>query len=112
MQFILSLLGLIGLGGIVSSFLTKRKEIDFKITEEKHHRYVSILVYIIAYFDFNKLKYISHGTRDFRNSQEIFAYLKDCEFKYMVLYASPDVTTTFKAFLNNPTEDNFLLIIL
>src|ERR1017187_6377508 len=86
--------------------MTKRKEIEFKITDQKHIRYKSTLLYMDAYFDLDVLKYLSGGYNDFFDKKEIREYLKS-EYHAMLLYASPDVLSAVKNFIELPSIDNY-----
>lgn len=49
-QIILSFLGIIGVGGIITALLNKSKEIEFQKLEQKQRRYKSMLLYMAAFF--------------------------------------------------------------
>ncbi|HEV8591091.1 MAG TPA: hypothetical protein VGQ55_03240 [Pyrinomonadaceae bacterium] len=42
-EIVLALLGIVGVGGIVTAVMTKRKELAFKVLETKERRYKSWL---------------------------------------------------------------------
>jgi hypothetical protein len=89
-QLILSILGLIGISGIITAILNKRKEIEFKKMENKEKRYKSALLYMDVYFAPENIKYLSNRLPDIHTQKDVLEYLK-AEFREMVLYASKDV---------------------
>ncbi|RJQ39140.1 MAG: hypothetical protein C4555_03700 [Dehalococcoidia bacterium] len=114
-QIILSILTLLGIGGIVGGFITylldKKKEREFKVLEQKERRYKSCLLYMDAVFKPKNIKYLSSRQPDINNEQDILEYL-NMEYHEMILYASKEVVLSVKIFLRNPTNENFLRTIL
>src|SRR3989344_3847084 len=114
-QIIISVLTLLGLGGIVGGYITylldKKKEREFKVLEQKEKRYKSCLLYMDAFFEPKNIKYLSSRQPDIDNAQDVIEYLK-AEYHEMLLYASKDVILSVKAFINNPTRENFLKTVL
>ena len=114
-QTIISALTLLGLGGILGGYITylldKKKEREFKVLEQKEKRYKSCLLYMDAFFEPKNIKYLSSRTPDIDDAKDVIEYLK-MEYHEMILYASKDVIFSVKAFIENPTRDNFLKTIL
>ena len=114
-QTILTVLTLLGVGGIVGGYITylldKKKEREFKVLEQKERRYKSCLLYMDAFFEPKNIKYLSSRQPDIDNSQDVIKYLK-MEYHEMMLYASKEVILSVKAFIENPTHENFLRTIL
>ncbi len=114
-QIIFSALTLLGLGGIVgayvSSLLDKKKELEFKLLEQKERRYKSCLLYMDAFFEPKNIKYLSSRQPDIDNSHDVIEYLK-MEYHEMMLYASKAVILSVKVFIEKPTRENFLRTIL
>lgn len=114
-QIIFSALTLLGVGGIVGGYITflldKKKELEFKQLEQKEKRYKSCLLYMDVYFEPKNIKYLSSRQPDIDNAQDVIEYLK-AEYHEMLLYASRGVILSVKAFINNPTRENFLKTIL
>ena len=114
-QIIISVLTLLGLGGIVGGYITylldKKKEREFKVLEQKEKRYKSCLLYMDAFFEPKNIKYLSSRQPDIDNAQDVIEYLK-MEYHEMMLYASKEVIFSVKAFIENPTHENFLRTIL
>jgi hypothetical protein len=114
-QIIISALTLLGLGGILGGYITylldKKKEREFKVLEQKEKRYKSCLLYMDAFFEPKNIKYLSSRQPDIDDVTDIIEYLK-MEYHEMILYASKDVIFSVKAFIENPTRDNFLKTIL
>jgi len=114
-QIIFSALTLLGVGGIVGGHITflldKKKELEFKQLEQKEKRYKSCLLYMDVYFEPKNIKYLSSRQSDIDNAQDVIEYLK-AEYHEMLLYASKDVILSVKAFINDPTRENFLKTVL
>ena len=110
-EIILSLLGLIGIGGIASAFMNKQKELAFKILENKEKRYKSCLLYMDVYFEPSNIKYLSSRQSDIHSAEDVIEYLK-AEYHEMMLYASKEVVLNVKSFIETPTKDNFLETVL
>ncbi len=114
-QIIFSALTLLGIGGIVgayvSSLLDKKKELEFKLLEQKERRYKSCLLYMDAFFEPKNIKYLSSRQPDIDNSHDVIEYLK-MEYHEMMLYASKAVILSVKVFIEKPTRENFLRTIL
>ncbi|WP_086477925.1 hypothetical protein [Arenibacter amylolyticus] len=98
-QIILSFLGLVGIGGIITSWLNKRKEIEFQKLEQKQKRYRSMLLYMDAYFEPDNIKYLASRQPDIHSSKDIVEYLK-MEYHEMLLYASRNVIFSSRKFIN------------
>ena len=115
LQIIVSVLTLLGVGGIVGGYITylldKKKERGFKILEQKEKRYKSCLLYMDAFFEPKNIKYLSSRHTDIENAEDIIAYLT-MEYHEMILYASEAVILSVKHFIENPKRDNFLKTIL
>ncbi|MBI3485958.1 hypothetical protein HY025_03355 [Candidatus Daviesbacteria bacterium] len=114
-QLVFSALTLLGVGGIigayVSSLLDKKKELEFKLLEQKERRYKSCLLYMDAFFEPKNIKYLSSRQPDIDNAHDVIEYLK-MEYHEMMLYASKVVILSVKVFIENPTRENFLQTIL
>lgn len=114
-QIIISALALLGIGGVagvyIAYLLDKKKEREFKVLEQKEKRYKSCLLYMDAFFEPKNIKYLSSRQPDINSAQDIIEYLK-MEFHEMILYASNDVIYSVKAFIEDPTYENFLKTIL
>lgn len=114
-QLISSALTLIGFGGIlggyITFFLNKKKELDFKQLEQKERRYKSCLLYMDVFFEPKNIKYLSSRQTDIHNERDVLEYLK-AEYHEMMLYASKNVILSVKLFIEKPTRENFLITIL
>src|SRR3989339_31282 len=114
-QIIISVLTLLGLGGIVGGYITylldKKKEREFKVLEQKEKRYKSCLLYMDAFFEPKNIKYLSSRQSDINDVKDIIEYLK-MEYHEMMLYASKNVIFSVKEFIENPVRDNFIKTIL
>jgi len=110
-QIILSFLGIIGVGGIVTALLNKSKEIEFQKLEQKQRRYKSMLLYMDVYFEPKNIKYLLNRQPDIDNAGDVMEYLR-AEYHEMLLYASKGVVLAAKKFIENPNRDKFLTVIL
>lgn len=108
----LTLLGVGGiLGGYISFWLNKSKELEFKKREQKEHRYKSCILYMDVYFEPKNIKYLSSRQMDIKTAQDVIAYLK-AEYHEMLIYASKEVILSVKKFIVHPTKENYLNTII
>ena len=110
-EIILSLLGLVGISGIISTVMTKRKELHFKVLENKERRYKSCLLYMDVYFNPENIKYLSSRQTDIDSKSDVIEYLK-AEYHEMILYASREVIICVQKFIIEPSRDHFLSVVL
>ena len=110
-QIILSFLGIIGIGGIITALFNKSKEIEFQKLEQKQKRYKSMLLYMDVFFEPKNIKYLSSRQPDIDSAEDVMEYLK-AEYHEMLLYASKEVILAAKNFIESPTRDNFLNVVL
>lgn len=110
-EIILSLLGLVGIGGIITAFFNKKKELDLRVLENKERRYKSCLLYMDVYFEPENIKYLSSRQVDIHSAKDVIEYLK-AEYHEMILYASKEVVLNVKAFIEGPDHDKFLATVL
>ena len=109
---VLSALGIGGLlGGIVTHWLTRRKEIEFKQREQKEKRYKSILLFMDAYLEPRNISYLNSIHPALKNDRDTKEWLK-AEYRDMMLYAGKEVILTTKNFINKPNDENFSIAIL
>ncbi|MFH1788396.1 MAG: hypothetical protein ABH834_03340 [Candidatus Altiarchaeota archaeon] len=115
MENVLSIISVLGVGGLIGSYLTfllnKSKELEFKRLEQKEKRYKSCLLYMDAFFEPNNLKYLSNIQPVIEDEKDVLEYLK-AEYHEMLLYASKDVIFSVKSFIESPTNENFLKAVL
>jgi len=110
-EIILSVLGLVGIGGIASSYLNRQNELAFKILENKERRYKSCLLYMDVFFKPSNIKYLSSRQIDIQSSEDVIEYLK-AEYHEMILYASRPVILCLKKFIEHPSKETFLETVL
>ena len=110
-EVILALLGLVGIGGIISNAQTRRKELAFKALENKERRYKSCLLYMDVYFNPKNIKYLSSRQSDIHSAPDVIEYLR-AEYHEMILYAAKPVVLSVKAFIEKPSRDQFLAAVL
>lgn len=114
-EIIITAVTALGVGGIftviVSHYLDRGREIDFKRHEQKEKRYRSVLLYMDVYFEPRNIKFLSSRQPDISSQNDVIEYLK-AEYHEMLLYSPKNVLLAIKKFLNNPNRENFLLTIL
>lgn len=121
-QTIISIFGLLGIGGITGSYLqhlwSQKRETELKIQNLNENKYRSTLVFMrcvlkpenVSHFHIEDPK-IPH----MKNEEEIkeYAMVRLTEFYYnSVLYASDDVLRKFKQFINQPSESIFMEVAI
>ena len=111
MEIFLSLLGFIGIGGIITVFLNKKKELEFRKLENKEKRYKSCLFYMDVHFEPGNIKYLSSRQPDINSAEDVKEYLK-AEYHEMMLYASKEVVLCIKDFIENPDYEKFINTVL
>ncbi|MBL0350207.1 MAG: hypothetical protein IPP68_07525 [Elusimicrobia bacterium] len=111
LNIILGLLGVVGIGGIITTMMAKQKELDFKVLENKEKRYKSCLLYMDVYFEPKNIKYLSSRQPDIDTSNDVIKYLQ-AEYHEMILYASKEVILNLKTFIESPNREQFLATVL
>jgi hypothetical protein len=112
MENLISVIGLLGLGGLISSYfilLWQRKNEDTKARQEyKETRYKCIVLLMKALIEFEKYKgmLIKHGY-DIANKNDLIDLLKDEQLS-AVLYASKGFIKSLGSFINNPNKNTLV----
>ena len=110
-QIIISFLGIVGIGGIITALVNKSKEIEFNKLEQKQKRYKCTLIFMHAYFEPQNLKPLSMRHPDINNLEDLKQALKS-EYHEMLLYASKGVIFAVKKFIEEPNKEFFLASVL
>lgn len=110
-EIIFALLGVVGIGGIITNAQIKQKELAFKALENKERRYKSCLLYMDVYFHPQNIKYLSSRQSDVHAASDVIEYLK-AEYHEMILYAAKPVVLSVKEFIEDPSREKFLTAIL
>ena len=113
MENIIKIIGLLGLGGLISSYFTilgQRRNAEQKLKQEyKETRYKCIILLMKALLDFDKYKSsLIKYNYDISDKAELIDLLKDEQLSSM-LYASSDFIKSLKKFITNPTKDTLVL---
>src|SRR3989338_403557 len=117
-ETILSVLGLLGIGGITGSYLqhlwNQKRETESKIQNINERSYRSTLVFMRCFLKPENLSQFTiedTNMTKLKNTKEIREYAKAklMEFYYVgVLYAPDDVLIKIRQFIKNPSETNFV----
>ena len=126
-QDIISILTLLGIGGIlgafIKSFLETKKELELKNQKIKEEKYRSILGFMRCVINPDSLKdhmITEDAVRAFKLPQKTIYELKGEELKkrliqliegsyfHSMLYAPDSVLLSIKKFIVNPNNDNFM----
>ena len=117
-ETIISVLGLLGLGGIVGSYfqyrLNQLKETDLKLQELNENKYRSILIYMRCALHPEHHNQFTTNDPVFqkltaKHKVKKYSLLHVREFYYnSLLYASDEVLIKLKQFIETPTETNFM----
>ncbi len=109
---VLSVLSLLGVGGLLGAYsqaLWERKNtILLQKQEFKETRYKCIILLLLARLDFEKekKKLHRHGRGNLKNISDLNEELT-AEYYNMILYASEEVLTSMSHFLDNPNKKEF-----
>lgn len=112
MESLIKVVGLLGIGGLISSYFTllwQRKNEDTKARQEyKETRYKCIVLLMKALIEFDKYKdmLIKHGYV-ISNKEDLIDLLKDEQLS-AVLYASKSFIKSMGSFINNPNKNNLV----
>ena len=113
---IISVVGLIGIGGLLKSildfFIDSRKRKSDTKHEFKQTRYKAIILqcYSLIYYDKEKSRLIIHRP-DLKTKDDLYDEIYT-EWINMTLYASDIVINSMKAFLEKPSQETFNSMIL
>ena len=122
-QTTISVLGLLGLGGIMGSYIqhlfNKRREIDLEIRKINEDRYRSTLVWMRIFLKPENLKHFNLNDpftnhkviHSINNKEEIKEYAKEKITEYYhngFLYAPNEILINIRIFLENPNEKNYI----
>lgn len=115
-EHILSALGLIGIGSVISAVVSyfiggKKKKSDAK-QELKETRYKAVLLLCYAFVNFEKEKTTLVINRPNINSKELLLNELNAEWVNMSLYASDSVIARMKALLEEQTIVAFNMLII
>ena len=114
---IISILGLLGIGGILGNYfriLWERKNTtQLQKQEFKETRYKCIILLLLSYLDFDKNKPMlqQHGREYIKTKDD----LKDelvTEWNNMILFSSEEVLLKMHEFIHKPSQDCFKKVAL
>ena len=113
---IISVIGLVGIGGLLKStldfFIDNRKRKSETKHEFKQTRYKAIILqcYSLIYYDKEKNNLLNHRP-DLKTKDDLYNEIYT-EWINMTLYASDKVITSMKKFLEHPIQETFNMLIL
>lgn len=117
-QTIISVLGLLGIGGIIGSYFqhlwNQKRETELRIQSLNENKYRSTLVFmrcVLKPENISQFNIEDPNMQHLKNKEDIkkYAFAKLTEFYYnSILYASDDVLRKFKNFMNEPSETGFM----
>ena len=117
-ETIISVFGLLGIGGVVGSYLqhlwNQKRETDLRIQNLNENRYRSTLVFmrcVLKPENVNQFHMEDPNIQHLKNKESIkkYALTKLTEYYYnSILYASDDVLIKIRQFIKNPSEINFV----
>jgi hypothetical protein len=117
-QTIISVLGLLGIGGIIGSYLqhlwNRKRETESRIQNLNENKYRSTLVFmrcVLKPENVEQFNIEDPNIQKLRNTNEIKEYAKTKLIEYYynsILYASDEVLRKIKQFIDSPSESNFM----
>jgi hypothetical protein len=111
-QTIISVIGLLGVGGLISGYLTiiwqRRSASQQQKEEYKAARYKCTLVLMFGYLEgpTSLPKLNAHVPRPFRSHEEVLEEVKT-EWLNMILFASDDVMKELQEFVLAPSDETY-----
>lgn len=123
-QTILSILGLLGVGGIIGSYiqyaLNQKGDITKEVRSLNEDKYRSVLVFMRCILDPSVINQFGFSNKDEINLNRIkddtgkiitYAKSKLKEYYYhSFLYASDNVINEIENFIKDPSENNFIKV--
>lgn len=108
---IISILGLLGIGGITGAFFTsiweRNKTISLQKQSYKEARYKAIILLMYGYLEYDdSADFLTKNRPDLNSKEKLFLELKT-EWNNMILYASDEVLLKSHLFLNSPTHETY-----
>ena len=110
-QTIGSALGLLGMGGLISSYLTilwqRQSAFQQKQEECKFTRYKATTVLMFGYLQGqSSIKHLNQYGRSFQSTKEILEEVKT-EWLNMILFASDGVMEGLQEFIRSPSDETY-----
>ncbi|MFH1613660.1 MAG: hypothetical protein ABIG61_01055 [Planctomycetota bacterium] len=116
MESLIKIVGLLGIGGLVSSYLTilwQRRNTEEKAKQEyKETRYKCVVLLMKALVEFKKYQkmLINHGY-DISNREDLIDLLRDEQLS-AILYASKGFIKSMGEFIIKPNKDNLISTVI
>ncbi len=116
MESLIKIVGLLGIGGLISSYLTilwQRRNSEERAKQEyKETRYKCIVLLMRALIEFEKYQkmLIKHGY-DISNKEELIDLLQDEQLS-AILYASRGFIKSMGKFIVEPNKDNIISAVI
>lgn len=115
LELLLSILSVIGIGGVISAFFTyiweKRKERQLKENELKERRYLCTLLLMYAFINPKELVSLKRVRPEIKNQDDLKRELQ-LEWVNSWIFASDNTITSFKEFLDVSNEETFAKTVL
>lgn len=109
LQIIISILGAVGISSVITAIMTKKKEIAFRLIEEKQRRYKCSILFMQAYLEPENIRHLKKPTT--HTKEDVMDDLK-AEWYDMSLYASREVVIAVRQFIEIPSTDRFSSVLL
>jgi hypothetical protein len=108
---IITILSLLGLGGIVGAFFNsvweRNKAISLQKQEYKEARYKAIILLMYGFLEYkDESDFLIIHRPDLNSKEKLFLELKT-EWNNMILYASDEVLLKSHTFLNKSSHENY-----
>lgn len=117
-ETIISILGLLGIGGIIGSYLqhlwNQKRETELRVQTLNENKYRSTLVFmrcVLKPENVNQFHIEDPNIQNLKDEEQVKKHVmtKLIEFYYnSILYASDEVLRKMKQFMDNPSESNFM----
>lgn len=117
-SIIITIISSLGIGGFIGAFiksiLDRRKELHLKLNQINEEKYRTLLMYMSFIIDpINRFHFIQNDDviKDFKDEDMVVEYSKSKVQEYYyhsLLYASDEVISRLKEFINDPSRQTFI----
>jgi len=102
------------IGGILAtylkSYLDKKSQIELSKQKINEDKYRSMLIFMACALDISKKRYFSLNEQHSNESSSDYLNQIKEYYYHSILYSSDDVILSIKRFIENPSQDNYVIV--